>query len=319
MATNGVLVSKPWTDHSRNHGLTVTLTQSHGKQLQSFTAAFISTIVGGAVWAMLTYILFQIRANKSQHTVVHHQIQVYLRNASSPTLTIWNFFKLLVAWRGTKSLGGYWGSVLACLWISLIALAVTLGFLAASVFSSSISTSVGDHVLVSSRSCGMWDVSETPSDNSFYLSNYQSITQNRTSTADAYARLCYHSTATSTSCNNLNTRQLTWTSNYNASCPFRAGSCLLGNTAAFEMTTDAVDSHVSLGINAPPAERITSRRRTTCAPLHTANYTTLVPGELSGERIQMFFYGNVSTGNMTVNTYNVSTYAIAAASGYLLK
>lgn len=318
MTSSSILTSKPWTDYGRQHGLVVTFPQADGKYLQSFTAAFISSIVGGAVWAIVAYIIFQVRAGCAPHTIVHHQLQVYLRNSSSPMLIIWNCFMLLVAWRGTKNLVGYWSSVLACVAISSFALVNTIGFLAASVFSSDISSTIGDHVLVRSSHCGMWDVSDNPVAPSLYLSNYQLITQNRTNIADAYARACYHSGAADPSCNSLVARELTWTANHNATCPFRAGTCLLGDTAAFEMTTDAVDSHYSLGINAPPGDRITYRRRTTCAPLHTANYTTLVPGSLTGERIQMFFYGNVSTGNTIVNTYNISTYAIAAASGYVL-
>jgi hypothetical protein len=318
MAANSVLTSRPWKDYSRQHSLTITLPESQGKQLLSFTAAFISTVVGGAVWAIAAYITFQVRAGRPPHTVIHHQLQVFLRNSGSPLVTIWNCLQLLVAWKGTKKLHKYWSAVFACSCVSLLALTVSLGFFAASVFSSEIANSVGNHVLIRSDDCGMWDISETPTDDSLPLSNYQSITQNRTNIADAYARACYHSGTPNPTCNNLVTRELTWTSNYNATCPFRSGTCILGDTAAFSMTTDAIDSHMSLGINSPASDRITYRRTSTCAPLHTANYTAVVNGTLAGERIQMFFYGNISTEGITLNTYNISTYAVASEAGYVL-
>jgi hypothetical protein len=318
MAANSILTSTPWNDYSRQHSLTLTLPESQGKQLLSFTAAFISTIVGGAIWVIVVYITFQVRAGQPPHSVIHHQLQVFLRNSASPLITVWNCIQLLVAWRGTKKLHKYWNAVLACSVVSVLALTVSLGFLAASVFSSEITNKVGNHVLIRSDDCGMWDISEAPTDNSLPLSNYQSITQDRTNIADAYARACYHSNSTNPTCNNLVTRELTWTSNHNATCPFRSGTCILGDTAAFSMTTDAIDSHMSLGINSPPNGRITYRRITTCAPMHTANYTAVVNGTLPGERIQMFFYGNISSAGITFNTYNISTYAVASEAGYVL-
>jgi hypothetical protein len=318
MAATNILTSRPWNDYSRSHSLTITLSETHGKQLLSFTASFISTIVGGAVWVIAAYIIYQIRAGNSPISVIQHQLQVYLRNNGSPFVIIWNCFQLLKAWWRPKKLRGYWSAVFDCACVSLLGLIVSLGFLAASIFSSEIANSVGNHVLIRSNHCGLWDVSESPTDGSLPLSNYQSITQNRTNIGDAYARACYHSGTRNPTCESLVARELTWTPNYNATCPFRAGTCILGDTAAFAMTTDAIDSHLSLGINAPPSDRITYRRITTCAPLHTANYTAIVNGSLPGERIQMFFYGNVSTEGVTLNTYNISTYAIASEAGYML-
>jgi hypothetical protein len=318
MAASSILTSKPWNDYSRPHGHTITLPEVYGKRLEAFTASFVSTIVGGAVWTIAAYIIFQVRAGGAPRTTIHHQLQVFLRNSGSALLTVWNCFQLLRAWRGAKKLHGYWSAVFACGCVSLLAFAVAAGFLVASIFSSEIATSVGNHVLIQSKDCGMWDVSESPTDNTLPLSNYQSITQNRTNIGEAYARACYHSNSTNPTSDNLVTRELTWTTNYNATCPFRSGSRILGDTAAFAMTTDAIDSHLSLGFNAPAKDRVTYRRMTTCAPMHTANYTALVNGTLDGERIQMFFYGNVSSEGITLNSYNISTYSIASEAGYVL-
>lgn len=56
------------------------------------------------------------------------------------------------------------------------------------------------------------------------------------------------------------------------SCPFAADLCLLGNTSAYEMHTGPIDSHIALGLNAPVADQITSRKVTTCSPIKTHGY-----------------------------------------------
>lgn len=291
MAASDVLTVRCWNDYGQENSLILTLPDSGGKKFLSFTASFV-TFVGGAVWAITAYTIFQVRAGSSTHSVAHHQLNVHLSNSGTPGGFIWNCFRLLLAWRKTKMLHGFW---VDCVIASLGALTIFLGFFAASIFSSQVSTGINDHVQIQSSGCGMFEVTETPVTPSQYLS-----------------------ATINPSCDSFVARELTWSSNYDATCPFRSGTCLLGDTEAFAMTTDMIDSHVSLGINAPTTERISFRRSTTCAPLHTANYTTVVPGQLPQERIQMFFYGNVSMPDVVLNTYNVSTYAIASASGYVL-
>ena len=56
---------------------------------------------------------------------------------------------------------------------------------------------------------------------------------------------------------------------HNTSCPFALGMCT-SEGVVFE--TAVIDSHHDLGINAPPEDRVTYQRRTTCAVLNGTGY-----------------------------------------------
>ncbi len=60
---------------------------------------------------------------------------------------------------------------------------------------------------------------------------------------------------------------ISWTADQNATCPFETGTCIYGDTAAFQMTSKPINSHFDLGINAPSSGRIDLEMTTTCAPL----------------------------------------------------
>lgn len=84
------------------------------------------------------------------------------------------------------------------------------------------------------------------------------------------------------------------------------------------MDTGHIDSHEDLGINAPVSERVTYRKVTTCAPLHTKGHAEMVngsttDGELPGDTIWHYFYGPVEgTNTLTANwTYAYNTVSIA--------
>jgi hypothetical protein len=51
--------------------------------------------------------------------------------------------------------------------------------------------------------------------------------------------------------------------------------CLINDQSAFSMDTGLIDSHLDLGINARPANRIKFRHVTTCAPLHGKNWISI--------------------------------------------
>ena len=44
------------------------------------------------------------------------------------------------------------------------------------------------------------------------------------------------------------------------------------------MTSNMIDSHADLGINAPKHDRVTFQKVTTCAPLHQKNFATIAYG-----------------------------------------
>ena len=87
---------------------------------------------------------------------------------------------------------------------------------------------------------------------------------------------------------------------HNTSCPFAPGMCT-SEGVVFE--TAVIDSHHDLGINAPPEDRVTYQRRTTCAVLNGTGYISsrqALPDnaspdnynvEVSAQNISFAYYG----------------------------
>ena len=80
--------------------------------------------------------------------------------------------------------------------------------------------------------------------------------------------------------------------------------CLEGETSAFQVESELIDSHIHLGINAAYDRRIGLQLRTTCAPLIQDEFTTLVNGSdaetLTGDennKVLRFYYGPVNNEN----------------------
>lgn len=94
--------------------------------------------------------------------------------------------------------------------------------------------------------------------------------------AASYAKACYSGSQDPLACSKFPVPSISWTSDGNATCPFESGTCLYGDTAAFQAVSKQIDSHHDLGINAPPAGRILLEKTTTCAPLHTKGFAEIV-------------------------------------------
>jgi hypothetical protein len=59
-----------------------------------------------------------------------------------------------------------------------------------------------------------------------------------------------------------------------------------------------MDSHLDLGINAPPEHRIKYRRVTTCAPIHAKRWTQ-VTGTTADDAVVYIYAGPVLLANYT--------------------
>lgn len=96
------------------------------------------------------------------------------------------------------------------------------------------------------------------------------------------------------------------------------------------MTSRVIDSHIDLGINAPPYNRINLQKTTTCAPLHAGKFatsenvtnSTVDPGSGEvGDVIYKFWFGPMlgSDGtNITDFTFNYNTHSWKDGFGYSL-
>jgi hypothetical protein len=149
----------------------------------------------------------------------------------------------------------------------------------------------------------------------------ESITQktmNNTILAASYARACYGGGPDRLQRNVYPAQSLPYIVGQNATCSFKDGTCVYGNTAAFRMDTRLINSHFDLDINASSHERAQTRMVTTCAPLHVRNFTYYMSGNerkevLPQDCLWELQYGNVSTDTAAVSTNYTFSYNPHAA------
>ena len=255
-----------WVNWSRGAipGSTLTLSDRDGGLLIAFLAIFVSA-AGGALWRIISYIIHQSRAKLRYQDGLHHQQQVIFRNASSPGSASWQLLQLMFHWAGlTKR------PALRILPLAALALINLVLFALAGVFSAEVTKAAGNEALIRSPNCGSWDISFKTGPQE--QAAFRSKTLLDTISASTYARSCYGQVQNSLACSQYSQPNIPWAVDRNASCPFSSGMCKLGDTAAYQMDTGLIDSHQVLGVNAPPADRITYRKVTTCSPIKTKGF-----------------------------------------------
>lgn len=288
--------------HGRVLGSTLTLSYRDGGLLTAFVALFVA-IAGGALWRITAFIFHQICAGQNVQDGLHHQQQAILRNTSSPGAALWQFTHLGHFW---------WQSAQRPIWrsaqFSFLAL-LNLSVLAvASLFSSQLTRVTSNETLILSDNCGIWGIKNISDSSSLQAFNRKTL-RDTISAAD-YARACYGSNPDTLQCNQYVRKQISSIAKRNATCPFASGICMMSDAAAYELDTGPIDSHFHLGINTPEKDRVTYRRRETCAPLNKEGYfTTLNVTEASrakgeklgwpGDIINLYNFGPVSGTNWT--------------------
>lgn len=109
-----------------------------------------------------------------------------------------------------------------------------------------------------------------------------------------YAQSCYVNYTVPLGCM-MHAQQLFGSNSARAPCPF-PGLCLSSDSPAFSIDSGLINSHVNLGINAKPSNRVNYHRLTTCAPLNTTGHMRLVNATEdsafpTGDLIQEFDFG----------------------------
>ena len=139
-----------WTNWSRGYILGATLTLSHldGALLTASLAIFI-TFVGTSFWRIASFALHQFLSTAAPKDGLYHQTQAALRNSETGSAIIANLFRALWAWRGKAN-----RPLHRTITLLIVTGLSTALFTVASVFSASISTGVGNEVLISSPHCG---------------------------------------------------------------------------------------------------------------------------------------------------------------------
>ncbi len=304
-----------WINWSRGNtrGSTLTLSDRDGGLLIAFLAIFVSA-AGGALWRIISYIIHQSRAKLAYQDGLHHQQQVIFRNASSPGSASWQLIQLLSHWWDNAK-----RPVLRIVPLAVLALINLVLFLLAGVFSAEVTKVAGNEILIRSPNCGEWDISSATGP--LEQAAFRSKTILDTTSASTYARSCYGAAENPLSCAQYTQPNIPWTINQNASCPFSVDMCKPGNTSAYQMDTGPIDSHNVLGINAPPADRITYRKVTTCSPIKTKGYAsewndTNPDTPAYGDTFDRIFFGPIT--DMTNYTYAYDEHTSRERTGYQL-
>jgi hypothetical protein len=314
-----------YTGHWINwsHGLvlgsTITLSDRDGGLLTAFLSMFV-TIAGAASWRITSYVLHQSRCSQNSEDGLHHQQQITFRNDSTAGGAVWQMTQLMWYWR-KDALRPF----LRTFPFVLMALANMALFGLAGIFSSEVTKAADDGRLLRSPSCGLLSLNSSliygGSNRKELLTTYSALNLNDTLAASTYARACYGNTQNGLGCNQYVQQQIPYTVKQNASCPFSDDLCFYGESSAFAMDSGLLDSNDMLGINAPDAERVQTRKVTTCSPIHTKGYTNVVNVTDSsliafGDAIEQFSFGEIA--GLQNYTYSYNEHSRVDDYGYLL-
>lgn len=156
-----------WTNWSygRIRGATLTLTQRDGGLLLAFLALF-ATIAGTCFWRIACLAIHHALYSGTSQDGIYHQRQAVLRNAANGTSGLWSLLQINWTWRRHTQSRPYW----RILPLATFTLTIVCVFSLASIFSSQVSTSMGNEVLLLGPNCGIYDVNSI--DFEYYIETF---------------------------------------------------------------------------------------------------------------------------------------------------
>lgn len=256
-----------WTNWSRGPilGATITLTRLEGGILISFLALFV-TLVGTAFWRIACFAFHHYYCSKAPRDALYHQRQAILRNSANGASGLWRIGQIIWAWR--RNNGRIYSRMLPLMSFTIVCLSA---FAVAGIFSSKIATATGTEVLISSPNCGYLRNLSLENANTVTIGlQYDAKWQNENAN---YAQQCYTNFSSAENCHNYVRKQLRWSSNRNASCPFTQKICH-SDFNNLEIDTGFINSNDDLGLNSPPDEQFLWRHIVRCAPIVSEGYKT---------------------------------------------
>ncbi|KAL8780906.1 MAG: hypothetical protein Q9213_006246, partial [Squamulea squamosa] len=276
-----------WINWSRGAvlGSTITLSQRNGSLLTAFLGIFV-TSAGTACWRILSFLIHQHRAKQELEDAIHHQQQVILRNSSTPDAAAWQMAQLIWAWRNIAD-----KPILRNLPFITLAVCNMLLFAIAGVFSAEVTKAAGNATLIRSATCGYLLLDDNQSDLTALQASkgFRAMDANDTLTASAYSRACYDNAQIALQCYQYPKPNIPWTNRSDVPCPF--GDNICKDIGGFQMDSNFIDSHATLGINSKKFDRVQYRKVTTCSVLRTKEYSYYVNStELSTEAQHLVRY-----------------------------
>lgn len=314
--TNLAVYTGFWRDYSASgvDAAVLTLPISSAAYLISGLTLLVS-LAGTMFWLILVYAWHQSRVRPDTPVDgLDLQIQVLLRNVTSPASAIRQATRIYLAWRKTKK-----SPLLRLLPIVIAASAVIVLFALAGVFVAAIVSHSEDGILVLAKPglCGEITANLTDSSNNDINSAVYAWTRRRVLRGREYAKVWYAGNTDKIEASSaFPIDRLPYTTS-RVPCPFTdRNRCRFtvdnssdANTAiAFD--TGILDSASHLGINGPVERSLQFRRKTTCMPFRATdlgglyvedgeNFTALRAGLYHGPgNITLKFNQHIATDHL---------------------
>ena len=230
------------------------------------------------LWNLMVFGYHQARATGRPADGLFRQQQAILRTLPSPSSLMADSVKLWWFWRQRSN-----RALTRSLVQFLLGALCTIGFVVASIFSSYVVTTSDLEVLVDSPLCGRVN-------RSLPLDNIRMQDATLRSFSTPYAQECYHSqTILPARCRAFVRPSVPFTVE-RVPCPFDTEYCTEedSNTLpAIALDSGSIDLNEGFGMNLPRTERVSYRRRTTCAVLPLSGHITV----LNASDVPDYFWG----------------------------
>jgi len=302
-----------WIDYTHGpvFGATVTLSSSDANLIIAVLSVLV-TFTGSHLWDLIAFIRFWMGASSQPRSAFYHQLQILVRNITSPGAFLLKIAFIRWSWRSRS----YLFSVAA---VAVPAILCSAGFLVAGIFVSQIVSTSGLKVLVHSDSCGWvsWRNESTDVNR-----DYQETIFNQ---AVTYVQTCYNKTDPHSQCNTYVKQAVPIQEMTHTTCPF-SGVCT--NHSAVGIDTGLLDSNDVFGINTDLDLRVRMQRVFTCAPIAGDRYFRArpIPPEflrryydresLPGEQLFEWFLGPMTGSLGSLNsTIRQSNYSVMFSTG----
>jgi hypothetical protein len=274
-------------------------------------------LVGTAFWAIIAFVVHQLRARDTANDGVFFQHQIIYRNQGTALGALTDLCLVCWNWRKKKSTGRrVSGLKQRTVYRSLPPIIIFLAFTATGVFVSEVAgpAYLSNNVRVKAARCGYWAF-DTTSEDGYFAESHKSV--NDTQAGRQYSRSCYHSDSISTNCGLYPMQMVPYNSSM-VPCPFLndpTGHELCkpsGNKALQD--TGYLDTNNLFGINAASQDRLLFRNVVTCSPIRANAYLNTSNTDASGYTLWQFNMGGIT--KVTPYTYIYDTRTITDVASY---
>jgi hypothetical protein len=303
-----------WKDYGSNKWI-LTLNGASAGVLQSIIPIFI-TLVGPVTWIIIKYTWYQLSLCRRRRTpnYYYRQKQILLRNSAGDLGTVNDAFCLFWIWRA----GNMWQSLGRAFPLLLVAVFFFCACQVAGIVSFYIwQTTVPTVALIRGSVCGTYFVTDPSAELAFRRMGISETIQ-----AETYVTQCYGSSS-SGACGVYSSQSIAFNES-DTTCPFQSPAiCISTNSTPYQLDSGPINSHTDLGINAPPSNRITYQKLTTCSPVHSSPFAHIVWANETDEaadwppdtRLQQFYFGPITNANFSY-TFEYSEWAPEDGFGY---